>query len=544
MGAARRCAGGAALGLLAAFFLVLKAFAVPPHPSDEGIYFYGAARIAGGAVPYRDFFFAHPPLHVLAPALLFKLAGGYSFAAAKAVPFAMATLQGICVWQCVRRLMCDPPRWLGEACGIAAAAALLFSESFLKASSSATGINQAGGFLALSATLLVARRPAAAGAMAGCAVMTLLQAAPVTAVLAAVAGLRLGWRSAALRYVVGAGAIVLAFHALFLALAGKAFVDQVYFYHLAKVASPGEGARQLGFIVVDNWALFAAGGAAIAALIAAGGLARAVGAWAVAAAAVQLVAMATRPRVFPFYFQPAFFPIALGLGCGLSVVIRGVLRWKSDYSPTLSRANALGIAGVGLALVTFLERPLAAVVSPRRAEQRETYSQTYTWMDAPGIGPLNGLVRAVFWRDGTRRTDHDYGAITQYLWQRSRWLDTHRALVHAVELLAATTPGATLFGDSTTAPLVALDAGLRVTGDFVDTNKERFRSGVAHLSEVAALLDGHPTAILMLSPRDGIGSLPEMQAYVDRHYTVAARFESRIGHTHVLYRRQPFALSR
>src|SRR5580698_626510 len=55
------------LGLVAlvTFYVALKSYQLNLSDSDENIYFYMALRTAfGGLLPYRDYFFAHPPLHL------------------------------------------------------------------------------------------------------------------------------------------------------------------------------------------------------------------------------------------------------------------------------------------------------------------------------------------------------------------------------------------------------------------------------------------------------------------------------------------------
>ena len=521
----------APLALLVFLFLLLKAYSLPIHPSDEGIYFYGAKRMAEGALPYRDFFFAHPPVHLIVPALLFKLTGGYHFLVAKSVATFSAAFEGVAACLLVRKLARPgTPRWLVEGAAVLAAAAILLSESLLKASATMTGINLAGAFLAGAALLLAHRRPLAAGIVAGLATMTLIQAAPVAAVLA-VAAWRQG-RRPALRYCVGGAALVVLVHIVFLLIAGGAFLDQVYFYHLAKVGHPGEGSLQVGYLIVDNWTLFVS--SAIGALALA--LARRPWVTALAAAAVllQIIAMATRPRVFPFYFQPAFVPAAVALGLGLTEIGSGLLRGAG--SP-LGRVRAGVLAAFLVLLMIPLRGPATPVFSSRRAEQLDTYAKSYRWVDAPLIGSWNGIIRSLFWQGGERVAGEDYNAVTQYLWQRSRYTDTYPALVAKVRELEAASPGLTLFGDSSLAPSVALDAGVRIPGDFVDTNIERFRSGVVKFATVAALLDAHPLTTLLIDPKSGIGSLPEMQAYIGEHYVEVARFGDHTGDTQILYQR-------
>ena len=43
--------------------------------SDENVYFYMGKVISDGGVPYKDFFYAHPPLHIYILAFLIKLFG-------------------------------------------------------------------------------------------------------------------------------------------------------------------------------------------------------------------------------------------------------------------------------------------------------------------------------------------------------------------------------------------------------------------------------------------------------------------------------------
>ena len=44
-------------------------------PGDENVYYYMAKSVAEGQLPYKDFFYAHPPLHVLVLALIIKIFG-------------------------------------------------------------------------------------------------------------------------------------------------------------------------------------------------------------------------------------------------------------------------------------------------------------------------------------------------------------------------------------------------------------------------------------------------------------------------------------
>lgn len=525
-----------ALGCLLALFFILRAFALIPHPADEGIYFYGALRWSQGLWPYRDFFHAHPPLHLLPTALLFKVFG-YSLLLAKLPTFVAAAFLGIAAYVVTIKVAPAKSQTAKQVAGLMAATALLFAESLLKASATDTGICQAGAWVGLAAMLLALHFPTVAGAVAAVAPLTLLQAGPAAAVVVA-ASILLGKR-AALRCTISSIATFAAVHLLFWWIAGNAFWQQVYGFHLEKVGTVGEGSLQLGFVIFDNWTLFTLATSGTTALFLGTRQTRILATLAIAAAALTIVAMATRPRVFPFYFQPAFLPLALLIGWGFATALDHIASWWKTRGDELVPTRIIWVpAVVLLLLVGPLAGSLSSAISPKRASQLSTYSQIYSWVDAPGIGAINSLIKILFWQDGIRVVNEDANAITQYLWQRSRWLDIQPAMVAAVAEQASPNPQLSLFGDSTIAPLVALQAHVPLTADLVDTNMQRVRTGNLAVSEILALLETSPQALLLLGASGGIGALPELRAYVGQHYSALQEFQSPYGYRYTLWRRR------
>src|SRR3989338_1586191 len=59
----------------AAVFLAIKVFAADYAVSDENTYYKMGQLVAEGQVPYKDFFFAHPPLQIYMYAVVFWLFG-------------------------------------------------------------------------------------------------------------------------------------------------------------------------------------------------------------------------------------------------------------------------------------------------------------------------------------------------------------------------------------------------------------------------------------------------------------------------------------
>jgi hypothetical protein len=532
--------GPGLLATVVAAFLVLKCFALLPHINDDGLYFYAATRVAAGAVPYRNFFFSHPPLHLYPTALVFAVFG-YRWWLGKSVVFALAAIQALAVYLTVRRLLRDqtrPPA--GEAAAVLAGLLLLTSETFLVVSSDDTGLVQSSAWLTVAIALLAYGRPRWSGVFAGTAAMTSLQTYPLVGVVGW-AAFRFLPRRAAWELVLAAAAVILIVHLAAVALAGWSFVDQVYSFHLAKLEVPGEGARELRQLFTHNAPLLITAAAAAVGLGASEGRPRAVAQIFAAAIGTFLVAMATRPRVFYWYFTPALAPAAvlagLGIGASLDALWPGV-----SFGPPGSRPiwRWLSIATVAVILLPARNASLGSLKPPHGAGSDYGRLVAYRWHVAPCLGRLNDLLRRLSWHGGQRRGPDDWHPpLTEYLWRESSWLDSLPRMVSAIQLQARLNPRVTLFGDYATVPLLALEAGVPVTGDFMDTTGQRFGARFATFEQVRRLLDAAPEALVLLrTGGSGVNALPAMRQYLAAAYTPLEALRRRTEVEHILYRRR------
>jgi hypothetical protein len=495
-------------------FLVLRLYGLRPHRSDEVIYFYDALRMSEGAWLYRDLFFAHPPLHLLLPALLTALFG-YSFTLLKLLPALAGAAQGVLAYAIGRRA------FESGLAGAVAAIALLFQEDFLKSTTFLTGINQAGALWCGALLCVLLRRWLLAGALAGASCMTLLQTAPVCVALGALA--LLAGRRELLRFGAAFLAVVLAAHAVGVALGGGAFFDQVYLYHLNKLGPGGLGVFRL--LVTDNLTLVIAGTLSLSLFwCEPDEPRRRILLFLAGAALVHWAAMVTRPNAFPFYFQPLLVLLALGVGWAASRLEKGGLT-----------ATAAGLAAVALVGPLLLRQPLTDLIAPRRGEQLRTYAQHYTWRDAPALGPLNGVVRALFWSDD-RVAGVWTSGVLEFLWMQSRAFDSVDQLVQ--EVVARSSPGDTLFGDSTSLPLVALGSGRRIALDFADTNTQRFESGATDPRQTVAALEAAPPR-LVVSRESGCFTIAVLREWLDSHYRLVGTYRDLDGTSYSLHTRAP-----
>ena len=244
-------------GLLLAYVAV-KLETAGLSAGDENIYFYDVLLFTRGSLPYRDFFFAHPPLHLVIPGLL-CLVTGFSLTALKLLPLIVSAMTGLVVWDTVRRPF-------GAVGGAAAMVAWLFALEQLQASSNLTGVNLTVLFMALSLWSVVRNRPLGGGLLAGAAVCTGVYAAPLLAAVPLVLAFR--DPKGLLRFLAGALGIALLINLGFRALAGPGYWEQVYLFHTLKPVDPAQ--VKAGWLALRNadwawlaalWTLVVAGGA-------------------------------------------------------------------------------------------------------------------------------------------------------------------------------------------------------------------------------------------------------------------------------------------
>jgi len=212
-------------GLVIAFgsFLLLKLVGLHPSGTDENIYYYMAVRMSEGAIPYKDFFFSHPPVHLLVPGLVFGVSG-FSIGVAKVIPVLAQVTAGLFLYLTVRRS--------SRAFAFVVLLTLLTTYQVLMGSTDMNGENLMMAFLMASMFYAVRGSYLTSGVLAGLGLGCGLYA--LATILALAVAVFFSSRKAAGRYglgfLVGFGGVVLPF----LILGGSDFIDGVFGYHLAK----------------------------------------------------------------------------------------------------------------------------------------------------------------------------------------------------------------------------------------------------------------------------------------------------------------------
>ena len=534
--------------LVAAFYLVLKAYALNAYAGDEHIYLYQAKLIADGYAPYRDFFMAHPPVQALLTAAIFKIAG-YHFLLGRLLPVLVTLAGGVGVALLARRET-------GAIGAVAAMALALLAYEPLRASSHFTGVETAVTLLVFAWLAARRDRMILAAAFAVAAVLTRLYAIPGVAALVIVTLLDRPRRGLVLA-LAGAAFGIAAFAALGLWTGFGAMFRDVFLYHAEKTAmDPGELANMKAGVLFHNAVPAALFALSLPAMLGALGLAwRRAGAGArlvprlrasialsgtalpLAGAFTAILVLAlllNMDRVWMYYFVPAFPFAALPAGWLAALWIRGLVRLaRARFRIAAASMTRGAVAGALILLAAFAACFLSSHLLERNLDyfEKETASPSedriYAWRDAALLPDcVNAAVRASLWRD-ERVVGAPTSSFTFYLWHESRVLDVVDDAVS--EIRARTAEGDAIFGDSGTVPLLALLSGRGIAAREVDTNVQRYRSGNADAADLVRRIDAPTTRVVFLRGRFGVGGLPEIRDLVRREYVPDRSFRTSEG---------------
>ncbi len=550
--------------LLVAWFLALKSYCIHWQVGDENIYYYMAWSVVDhGALPYRDFFFAHPPLHLLPGVIAFAWLG-FGPLTARCLPIG-ATVVGATF------LFLLAKRHLGCLAAVAAVALYLNSFEVLGDSTHWTGINLAVMWLVMGLWALFRQRPATAGMMLALGVGTSDSVLP-GALMSGLLTL-LGNRRSAVRYALGFGVPWVAVQAGCFLLGGRNYWDSVYLFHFIKPAMAGGSFGVFAEAVTNNFAMVVGSvvGLVFVALDepaaeAPGNSGNAAGLWELLRAKLlhdgprgfartgALWALgygffiATLPAVFSFYLLPIFPGLALVGGFAVErfvhhtqVGIAAVWRRTTDWWIAVRMAVLVVVA----CAVAFAVRvPLQRILVPTYVRAVDV---PMTWSASPL--PINAFMRWCCW-DDVARAYTAYGTLQEMLYHESRYFEQAETLAAFVRQNSRSDQ--ILFGDSSTTGLIALLAGRRVAADYVDTNVMRFSSGLTAAEDVIRQVDTPALAFVLVQGRTtsnadgsstihyaGFAAVPPFRSWLDGHFDVAFQVEDRTKGTFILLRRRP-----
>ncbi|MEK6827751.1 MAG: glycosyltransferase family 39 protein, partial [Nanoarchaeota archaeon] len=226
--------------------IVLKGL-ITTQPGDENVYYYMGKLVSEGKIPYRDFFFAHPPLHIYLIALIYKIFG-FNIIILKAVPLISILISAFFIFKISHEKF-------GNSEAIIISLLFLFSYSTMFNSVFSFGIDVATMFLVIGVYFLWGKSNGIlAGLFFGLAGITrLLSLIPIFIIFALVL---LSTKKNFLKLSSTFLIIFLLSNGIFILFSGNYYIEQVYKYHLLKSLGGKENLNEYLGIIKLNWILF------------------------------------------------------------------------------------------------------------------------------------------------------------------------------------------------------------------------------------------------------------------------------------------------
>ncbi len=195
--------------------------------SDENVYLYMSSLVSEGKLPYRDFFYAHPPIELLFGAAVFRIFG-FNLFVLKLIPLAAIVISWILVFLIARNYFGDFPALLSSAF-------FLFTYRVMAEATYFMGVNIALMFMLFGFFYLL-KKPYLAGLFFAVAALTrLLVIVPIILLL----GFALLKKPKSFLKSFSAFAAVFGIANLFLLWAYPQYFVSVYEFHLLKPAVEG-----------------------------------------------------------------------------------------------------------------------------------------------------------------------------------------------------------------------------------------------------------------------------------------------------------------
>ena len=232
-------------GIITLIFVVIEVQGLAAKiPGDEQVYFYMGKLVSEGNIPYRDFFYAHPPVQIIIYAIVLKIFGG-SLLSLKATSLLATVLTAFLLFKIGLTKF-------NKATAIIGVLLFLFSYEVLFTADYGIGINLATFFFMLSLYfLLVKESYLSAGIVMGIAGLTRLYTIiPIGIVLLLVL---LKNRKLFISMLIGFLSTWLLGNILLLVLFGSNFLTPVYAYHFMKQRVPSALLESLGLVFSSNW---------------------------------------------------------------------------------------------------------------------------------------------------------------------------------------------------------------------------------------------------------------------------------------------------
>jgi len=238
------------LAFIIASFIAIHSLNLKLSISDENTYFYMGNLIAQGSVPYKDFFYAHPPLNIFIIALLIKLFG-LNLVILKLVPVITTATSALLIYLISKNLH-------SRLSALTAAIFFLFAYETLRVSTYLTGIDIATMLLLLAIYLLFKQNKnnksyLYSGILLGIAGISALFSLIAAVVIGTI--LLLKNKKQAVYFLIGFSSIFLVVNIILILLFGQSYITPVVKYHFLKPLTGSSLKIIFNILVKENWLL-------------------------------------------------------------------------------------------------------------------------------------------------------------------------------------------------------------------------------------------------------------------------------------------------
>jgi len=443
-------------------YAILKISHLGIAVGDQGLYYYSSALFAKGYIPYKDFFCAHPPVQLIVEAIVIKIFGT-NLKILDSIPGIISALSGFFVYAIGKKA-------LGFWGGLLACVLFLFSATGLYESSHFTGMNLAVLFLLFGIFLFLENRYLLSGLILGVGTHAGVYAGPgflMILILCCWRG-KIPIKNMFLGFILSFGVLSL----IFLSLAGKAFLEQIFLYHMLKPE----------------------------------------------------MAKFFESKVVVFFnnisWQPVLFVLSM---IGVILFIQLFQKWRThdDETPLekvwILLTSTVLLIGYSVCLLIFqrvfyhyvlLLIPFASILSAFLLKKISKLGHT-------GFAVIATLllihITVSVYTSNIRREEMQFES----------------AHTVASVIREEVAPDESIFGNYAIAPTLAFLSGRRIAGMEVDTSAMRFESGISNLDDVIQNIESDNIAAIISQSVGGIGNYPPFREYMEKNFIKARTFKQR-----------------
>ncbi|HLC61104.1 MAG TPA: hypothetical protein VJJ52_06785 [Candidatus Nanoarchaeia archaeon] len=246
--------------IVALVFIIIEAKGLTQvGPGDENVYFYMAKAMSEGQMPYRDFFYAHPPLHIFLLSVLINIFG-INFFILKFAALAFLLTASFFLYKLSLELFQN--KFNDKSANlISMISVIIFLYSFttLFTATFSVGIELSVMLMMVSFYLTFSKEYFVGGIFAGLAGLTRFYAlVPLLVLFAFIFVKKLQEKRVKDFLILSSGFLMIFGIVMILltALYGHNFTDSVIKYHFLKPKLPGQKLAVFENVIKENWIIF------------------------------------------------------------------------------------------------------------------------------------------------------------------------------------------------------------------------------------------------------------------------------------------------